>query len=246
MTMHAAASSSAPSRPLATLRKLVRDAAAQKSIEHCELCNLPIPAEHQHLIEPAIRRLVCTCDACAVLFDLPVGGRYRRVPRQIRLLSDFTLTDADWDRFLIPINMAFFFANSLEERMVAMYPSPAGATESLVDRDAWQSLVEENSILDKMQSDVEALLVNRLGARYGFASPEYYLAPIDECYKLVGLLRTHWHGFSGGTEVWQQITQFYQQLKQRSVVVSATIGHRVDRGSPEVAPATDSEGAGHA
>jgi hypothetical protein len=208
-----------PSRPLARLRKLVREAKEEKKLERCELCSVPLAPEHQHLLEPASRRLSCVCDACAVLFDRPTGARYRRVPRSIRYLADFSLTDTQWDRFLIPINMAFFFSNSTEGRIVAMYPSPAGATESLVDSDAWQSLVAENPIISTMESDVEALLINQLGQRYGFPLPEHYLAPIDACYKLVGLLRTHWRGFSGGTEVWQQMTQFYGELRRRSIAV---------------------------
>ena len=47
-------------------------------------------------------------------------------------------------------------------------------------------------------------------------APEYYLLPMDECYKLVGLIRTHWKGLSGGTEVWQQIGEFFKNLKMRS------------------------------
>ena len=211
-----------PSRPLATLRRLIRTMNDRANVERCELCSVPLAAEHQHLLEPKSRRLSCVCDGCAVLFDQPVGERYRRVPRTIRYLTNFALTDSQWDRLLIPINMAFFFASSPAERVVALYPSPAGATESLVDRDAWCGLVEENPVLTTLQSDVEALLVNRLSERYGFAAHEYYAAPIDECYKLVGLLRTHWRGFSGGAEVWQEMTKFYAQLKQRSVTVDAS------------------------
>ena len=36
-----------------------------------------------------------------------------------------------------------------------------------------------------MEPDVEALLINRVGP-----AREYFLAPIDECYRLVGLIRT--------------------------------------------------------
>ena len=43
-----------------------------------------------------------------------------------------------------------------------------------------------------MEDDVEALLVNRIGHARGFSNPEYYLAPIDECFKLVGLIRSRW------------------------------------------------------
>ena len=48
------------------------------------------------------------------------------------------------------------------------------------------------------------------------ADPEYYLAPIDQCYRLVGLIRAHWRGLSGGTEVWREIAQFFDELKARA------------------------------
>jgi hypothetical protein len=62
---------------------------------------------------------------------------------------------------------------------------------------------------------VEALLVNRLGTSRGFAGAEYYLLPIDECYKLVGLIRSHWRGLSGGSEVWEILRAFFTELKER-------------------------------
>ena len=55
-----------------------------------------------------------------------------------------------------------------------------------------------------MEPDVEALLINRVGP-----AREYFLAPIDECYRLVGLIRLHWRGLSGGTEVWKEIQGFF-------------------------------------
>jgi hypothetical protein len=67
-----------------------------------------------------------------------------------------------------------------------------------------------------MEADVTALLVNRVGHARGSAPAEYYLVPIDECYKLVGLIRTHWRGLSGGTEVWREITTFFTALKKKS------------------------------
>lgn len=42
-----------------------------------------------------------------------------------------------------------------------------------------------NPILSEMESHVEGLLVNRLGYSRGYSAAEYYLLPIDECYKLV-------------------------------------------------------------
>ena len=115
---------------------------------------------------------------------------------------------------MMPINMAFFFESSPQQRVVALYPSPAGATESLLSLDAWDEIAAENHrAARRWKPDVEALLVNRLGHSRGFSDPEYYLVPIDECFKLVGLIRTHWRGLSGGTEVWQQMAQFFADLE---------------------------------
>jgi hypothetical protein len=130
---------------------------------------------------------------------------------------------------MVPINMVFFFKNSLEDRMVAMYPSPAGATESLLALESWNDIVARNPVLGGVEPDVEALLVNRLGYSRGYSAPEYYLLPIDECYKLVGIIRAHWKGLSGGTELWQQIAEFFKNLKSRSVEVRD--GSRVEEES---------------
>ncbi|MGA3205437.1 MAG: DUF5947 family protein, partial [Bryobacteraceae bacterium] len=77
-------------------------------------------------------------------------------------------------------------------------------------------IAENNPVLDEMEADVEALLVNRIGHSRGFTDPEYYIVPIDECFRLVGLIRSHWSGLAGGTEVWRQIAEFFAQMKARS------------------------------
>jgi hypothetical protein len=137
--------------------------------------------------------------------------KYRRVPRRIRFLKDFRLSDAQWNGLSIPISLAFFFSSSVTGRVVAIYPSPAGPTESLLDFDSWDEIVRDNPILREMEPDTEALLVNRVGT-----TREHYLAPIDACYRLVGLLRSRWQGISGGTEVWEEIRRFFEELKRRS------------------------------
>ena len=119
-------------------------------------------------VEPATRKLVCACDACAILFSEAGETKYKRVPRRMRFLRDFQMTDGQWDSLMIPIGMAFFLKSSVEERVVAFYPSPAGATESLLSLEAWKRSWPGESGARKMESDVEALLVNRLdtpGAR---------------------------------------------------------------------------------
>ena len=186
--------------------------------EQCEMCSLEVAADHSHLLEIAPRRLICVCGACAILFSGQSSTKYKRVPQRICLLRGFSMTAAQWESLLIPINMAFFFRSSVERRVIAMYPSPAGATESLLPMDAWRDLELQNPPLVGMESDVEALLVNRIGEARGVQSSEYFVLPIDECYKLVGLIRTHWRGFSGGTEVWQEIGKFFARLRSVAAI----------------------------
>ena len=196
----------------AALRRFVRPRAAV--VERCEMCNAELGAEHQHLIEPSSRKLICACQPCAILFSGGAETKYKTVPRRIRFLADFHLTDAQWDGLMIPINMAFIFHHTPTGKIVALYPSPAGATESLLALDSWDEIVSDNTILKEMEPDVESLLVNRVGGRR-----EYYIAPIDECYKLVGLIRAHWRGLSGGAEAWKEIERFFIELKERANTV---------------------------
>jgi hypothetical protein len=220
-----------PHGGFAALRQLIKPNRGQEPPgEHCEMCAVLLAEQHPHLVEIATRRLVCSCDACALLFDNPAQLKYRRVPRRIRRLVDFQLWEAQWSDLLIPINMAFFFHSTPSERVVAMYPSPAGAVESLLPLESWTGMVAENPLLATMEPDVEALLVNRLAPKNGFSEPEYYLAPIDECYKLVGLLRMNWRGLSGGSEVWEHIQRYFVELRQRSTPVEG------DRDTVERAP----------
>jgi hypothetical protein len=197
--------------PFTSLQNLVRQ---RDPRDRCELCGAALSSAHQHLIEPAARKLVCACDACALLFDSPTRTKYKRIPRRVRRLSDFEMSDAEWDSLLIPIGIAFFFRSSIQHGTLAIYPSPAGATESLLTLDSWQEIVDRNPVLARMQPDVEALLVNRLETAK--RPPEYYLLPIDKCYELVGLIRAHWRGLSGGTEVWSDIRRFFDELETQA------------------------------
>lgn len=195
----------------------------RRQLETCEMCSAELRIEHPHLIDLSERRLHCACDACAMLFSNHGGSKYKRVPRDGRLLADFQMSDAEWDGLLIPINLAFFFENSISSRVSAFYPSPAGATESLLPLEAWTNIVLENPVLRQMETDVEALLVNRVGAARGLAPAEYYIVPIDACYKLVGLIRLHWRGLSGGTEVWKEIGEFFSALRSKAKVINGEI-----------------------
>ena len=196
--------------PLAALRRFVRPRST--GVERCELCSTELAAEHQHLVEPSSRQMICACEACAILFSGQAEMKYKRVPRRIRVLQDFRLSEGQWDALMIPIQLAFFFDSTPAGRVLALYPSPAGPIESTLGLDSWNEIVSDNPVLHELEPDVEALLIKRVGGE-----SEYYLVPIDECYKLVGLIRAHWRGLSGGTEVWREIAQFYASLKERAV-----------------------------
>jgi hypothetical protein len=204
---------------LGVLRQFVR---RSSPVERCEMCGKELAGVHQHLLEPASRKLLCACDACAILFENQGQTKYKRVPRRVRFLTDFRMTDGQWDGLMMPINMAFFFRSTPQNRVIALYPSPAGATESLLLFETWDEIELDNPVLREMEADVEALLVNRIGHARGFGNPEYYIVPIDECFKLVGLIRSRWQGFSGGTEVWREIGRFFGDLKGRSPIVAET------------------------
>jgi hypothetical protein len=196
----------------ARLRQFASEKPQSRSMSQCELCGLEIPAvRHRHLLELATRQVVCACDPCAFRFHDVVGGKFKLIPRDTRRLPDFEMTDGQWDGLAIPINLAFFFHSASEEKLVAMYPSPAGATESLLSLREWETLLANNPILAEMEVDVEALLVNRVGE-----ARDYFLAPIDTCYRLVGLIRTHWRGLSGGKVIWDEIEQFFVELNEKS------------------------------
>jgi hypothetical protein len=174
------------------------------------LCAAAVPEEHPHLVDPQNRRLLCACNTCAILFDHS-GGRYRRLPRDIRELAGFEIGEALWAALGIPIGLVFFFRSSASNAVLAVYPSPGGPAETGVDEDLWNELAGLHHSLVTLSSDVEALLVNRIGG-----ARDYYIVPIDECYKLTGLIRRHWSGISGGDELWDQISLFFEGLKRRA------------------------------
>jgi Family of unknown function (DUF5947) len=197
------------------LRRLAQRAAetASEQQEYCELCGLPVPAEHRHVINLQTRELLCACRACSVLFDRRAagGGHFRLVPDRRLVLERFELSDLTWEQLRIPVEMAFFFNSSAAERVMAFYPSPMGATESRLELSTWQEVERANPVLASMEPDVEALLVNRAkGAR------RHWIVPVEDCYRLVALIRTQWRGFTGGKEVWAGIDGFFADLDRRA------------------------------
>lgn len=200
---------------------LRRFAKPRPPVEQCDLCGLEVGPVHEHLMDPAERRLVCACGACAVLFSGQAGTRYKRVPRDVHTLDDLAITDRQWEALRLPIDLAFFYESTPQGHVVACYPSPAGATESLLELETWDDIRREHPALLGLEPDVQALLVNRV--RRGTAAIPCYIVPIDQCFRLVGIIRMQWKGFTGGTVVWEEIDRFFADLKRMAVPVRQTI-----------------------
>jgi hypothetical protein len=179
-------------------------------LERCELCGAAIGHErsttHEHLLEPARRELRCVCPSCAFTTAGKAGSPWRRVPRAVERLASLRLGDEEWESLEIPVRMAFFVRGG-DGHARAYYPSPAGATESRLALEAWQGLVTANPVLGRLEAETEALLVNRVGT-----AREHYRVPIDRCFGLVGLIRLHWRGFTGGADLAGRVARFFADL----------------------------------
>ncbi|MFC4120592.1 DUF5947 family protein [Nonomuraea zeae] len=208
------------------LRRLATQAREQPSQEaspprreeerqQCALCGEPLPAAHRHLLELPARELRCACRACQVLFDHAAagGGHYRLLPEDRRRLTGFALDHPAWARLRAPVRTVFLVRDSASEEVVQFYPSPAGAVRAAVDQQAWAALCLDHPVLARLRPDVEALLVDQ--------DHGVWTVPVDDCYALVGTIRTHWRGLTGGREVRERVTEFFTALGERAVTVPA-------------------------
>jgi hypothetical protein len=191
---------------LDALRRFTR---AEPPVERCELCGAVLAPEHPHLLERKARRVACSCRACALLFFDQPNGHYLRIPERVLRLNDFAFSDLEWDAMMLPIGLVFFVRDEAGQ-IGAFYPGPAGIVESLVAVDRCGEQFAAHPLLSAMQPEVEALLVNRIGANHAC-----FLVPIDECFRLAGLIRQNWHGLSGGSPVWAAVAGFFDELQQR-------------------------------
>lgn len=205
---------------LARMRSLARSGAGSRADgprvpveERCEICRrAAIPEDHRHLLQLEERRIVCVCEACWALHS--GDAEYRPTGMRTLWLERFECDAQTWGAFQIPVAIAFFMRSSLTGNVVAFYPSPAGATESELGLEAWEALVALNPVLAQLDPDAEALVVNRLSEPH-----QYVIAPIDDCYALVGLIKSRWEGISGGSALEQAVPAFFEAMRERAVVV---------------------------
>ncbi len=201
--------------PLGTLRRISSSRPPVQVGERCEMCSAPVGEDHQHVVDLSSRSLMCTCRPCYLLFtDTGANLRYRAVPDRYLTFPGFRLGQGDWDDLQIPVGLAFLFKNTTQERVVAFYPSPAGATESELPMEAWERFLDGNPELDLVLPDVEALLIRGTREDEGFSC---HVVPIDACYELVGRMRLTWRGFDGGQEARAALEEFFTKVDERSV-----------------------------
>jgi hypothetical protein len=188
------------------LARVIRSAAGRRpDAERCDLCGADVEAGHRHLYDTGQEEVLCACRPCSLLFteNEASEGRYRLVPRRrVRLPPVGTRALG------VPVGLAFFVRHA-DDTVTAHYPSPAGATRWESDPGAWRDVVAGCPPLAGLAPDVEALLVNT--AR---SANHHWIVPIDDCFRMVALVRREWRGLSGGSRVWPAIERFFEELTE--------------------------------
>ena len=134
------------------------------------------------------RRIICTCESCLAM---RAGDReLRPTGTRIVWLDDFDLPDEIWASFWIPIGLAFFIDSTRDRRLDGALPEPrrrdrVGARA----RHLGAAADAEPGADGTLEADVEALIVNRMTEPH-----EHVIAPIDECYRLVGMIKVELGG----------------------------------------------------
>ena len=195
---------------LSVLARIRTERPEPSAYGRCDLCAAPVSQEHGHVVDVGTRALRCACRPCYLLFAHDdVALTHRAVPD--RYLALPALPTPLRDRLDLPVGTAFLFRNSALDRVVALYPGPAGATESELPLAAWTDLVAAVPELGTLRPDVEALLLHSEAGR-----SEAYVVPIDTCYELVGHLRLLWRGFDGGQDVRRRVEELFDDVRARS------------------------------
>ncbi|MFI1169079.1 DUF5947 family protein [Streptomyces sp. NPDC020801] len=191
------------------LARVIRSSAGRTATaraEACDLCAAPVPGEHPHLYDTTEAELRCACGPCSVLFagKRAGGGHFRLVPRR-----RIRLPRVDTAALGVPVGLVFFVPRA-DGTVTAQGPSPAGAMRWEVDAAAWRRLAAVRPQLASMEADVEALLVNTV-----HGCDHHWIVPIDDCFRMVAVVRRQWRGLSGGSRVWPAVEEFFAELTER-------------------------------
>ncbi|MBO8187164.1 DUF5947 family protein [Streptomyces spirodelae] len=182
------------------------DHARPQDPERCELCADLVPEEHRHLLDTTADQVLCACRACSLLFtrDAASEGHYLLIPRRRRRLGPVPTAPLG-----VPVGLAFFVPRS-DGGVRAHYPSPAGPTRWEVEPAAWRETVARCPELATLAADVEALLVNTVQGR-----EQHWIVPVDDCFRMVAVVRREWRGLSGGSRVWPELDRFFAELTEQ-------------------------------
>jgi hypothetical protein len=210
--------------------------------ERCDMCAEPLPEGHRHMLDVQRSAVLCACGPCGLLFaQSTAGGRhYKPLPERRLPLPGLRIDAMLWARLGVPVGLAFFVRDGASGGIRAGYPSPLGVTAATVEAEVWEELARGYPELAELADDVEALLVHRTdgtGTGHGItghgtgtgrgpgtsrdvprtvnpahAPCRQWIVPLDDCYRLAALVRTHWRGLSGGPEVREHIDAFFAGL----------------------------------
>jgi hypothetical protein len=178
----------------------------EQSAERCDLCNAAVLDPHRHLLDTDRAEVLCACQPCSLLFvdGTASRGHYRLVPRRRTRLDGISVRALG-----VPVGLAFFVCHD-DGTVIAHYPSPLGATQWEIGADTWQQAVRACPPLADLRPEVQALLVNTT-----HQAQHRWLAPIDDCFRLVALVRSEWRGMSGGSAIWREIERFFSELTEQ-------------------------------
>ncbi|MFI9600436.1 DUF5947 family protein [Streptomyces sp. NPDC052043] len=192
------------------LARLIRSSAGGGTAaagEVCDLCAAPVPGDHRHLYDTAEAEVRCACGPCSVLFagDGAGGGHHRLVPRR-----RVRLPRLDTAALGVPVGLVFFVPRA-DGTVTAEGPSPAGAMRWEVDAATWRRFATGYPELASLEPEVEALLVNTVQGL-----DHHWIVPVDDCFRMVAVVRSEWRGLSGGARVWPAVEEFFAELTERS------------------------------
>ena len=183
-------------------RRAADPAAARASTASCARSSLA--EDHRHLLDLEERRIVCVCPNCWSMRsgDASSGRRLAHA-----WLDDFELSDELWAAFQIPIGLAFFMRSRRPAGSSAV-PEPGGRHRVRARPRAWDRARGG-------QPGARAARARRRGAdRQPPARPAAYaIAPIDRCYRLVGIIKANWEGISGGARSRRRRRRFFDDLR---------------------------------
>lgn len=210
----------------AALARLARANREREREPGCDLCGTPLESVHFHVVDREASRLLCACRACASSFAGTSARRHRAVPKQVRRDATFRLSDAELAALGVPVGLFFLCRRTNPARWVGFFPGALGPAEAEVDQAACAALAARSKLVATLEPDVEALLIRR--ERSGAESA--YAVPIDECYRLTGLLRQFHRGFDGGDEARAVLEDFFAELARRSEPLGAGTSARAAHG----------------